>query len=76
MVYAAIAIYVLIGVFRVWLDFRLRFYEQPAYVSEQKWLLVLLFVLTWPILVSSDAYWWYLKRKHRKAKNQKAERKQ
>lgn len=61
MIYVAVAfvIYVLAGVLRVWSDFRQPFLNQPFYVAERKWLLVLLCVLIWPFLFSDDIRWWY-----------------
>jgi len=51
-----IAIYLLVGLIRVGYDFMQPYYNQPAYVAEKKWFLIILFVFFWPFLliVSGD----------------------
>lgn len=58
-----IAVYVLIGSFRVWLDFKQPIINQPDYVRRRNLPVVLSLFVLWPLLVWSDISWYYRKRK-------------
>ncbi len=58
-----LAVYLLIGVIRVWLDFREPIHNQPHYVRHATLLGVLFAVLLCPLLLWSDIVWHF--HKHR-----------
>ena len=61
--------YFLIGLIRFLISYGFNPFKAPY---GERGLPILLRGLIWPITVSNDIYWWYLKRKRRKEKNQKA----
>jgi len=56
-VLALIALYLLIGAFRIWLDFRQPIINQPDYVRRRNLPVILSLFVLWPVLVWSDISW-------------------
>jgi len=52
------AIYVLIGAFRVWSDFRQPIINQPDYVRRRSLPIILCVCFLWPLLIWSDIRWY------------------
>ena len=65
---AVFMIYLSIGCIRCLSDYGFNPFKVPF---EERGLPILLRMLFWPITVSNDIYWWYVKRKRRKEKNPK-----
>lgn len=52
------AIYVLIGTFRVWSDFRQPIINQPDYVRRRSLPIILCVCFLWPLLIWGDIKWY------------------
>jgi hypothetical protein len=55
---AFLAVYLLIGAFRVWLDFKQPIINQPDYVRRRSLPVILSLFVLWPVLVWSDTSWY------------------
>lgn len=50
----AVIIYLLIGIVRIWTDFRQPRINQPIYVKERNVRLIIIYVVTWPLVIYFD----------------------
>ena len=64
--FIGVILYILIGVIRVGYDFIQPYFNQPRYIYEMRWDLIILYTFLWPILMYSSGdfyyFWQYLKK--------------
>jgi len=63
-IFICIILYGLIGIIRVGYDFIQPPHNQPLYIYEKRWSLIILFTFLWPVLMYEDFYdfWQYFKK--------------